>query len=258
MSWRFLNSGAGPASHNMQRDEEIALALVRGDGVPTLRVYAWKPWAISIGWNQSFDEIAMERVEADGIDMIRRPTGGRAVFHARELTYSVVMDANGRSVADLYRLISEGLVCAVRKLGVDASMESRVIDVPAAGRARTAACFAATTRSEIVVGMKKLVGSAQRRYGAPGKQDVVLQHGSLLLSSEHARIVEYLQLPRNRREILRQELLNRSTDVSAALGRPASFAEAVVAVREGFEEAWGISFQETPGILLEREHETAT
>lgn len=251
MTWTFLESGAGTGQHNMNTDEALALALLRGEGVPTVRVYGWNPWAISLGWNQSLDEILTDRVSADGLDVVRRPTGGRAVLHARELTYSVVMHAEGRGVAEVYRLISEGLLRAVRKLGVNAGIETRMSDVSAG---RSAACFVATARSEIVVGSQKLAGSAQRRYGISGKADVVLQHGSLLLGSEHMRIVEYLRLPEERKSTLREELRRRSTDVSSVLGRIVGFEEAAVAVRQGFEEAWGMRFHSP---RPKYEHETA-
>lgn len=243
------------ASKNMETDERLALGLAAGEGMPTVRVYAWQPWAVSLGWNQSLDEIETDRARGDGLDIIRRPTGGRAVLHATELTYSVVMEAGDRNVGELYRMISEGLLRGIRNLGVDARLEARGETVSRDRDGRSAACFVATARSEIVVAGRKLVGSAQRRYGVPGRSDVVLQHGSLLLDDDHLRIVDYLRMPEDRKEALREELMRRSTDVAAVLGRPVSFAEAADAVRRGFEEAWGVTFgDEIPAM----DHETAT
>lgn len=255
MTWRFLNSGKGPGRVNMETDEGLARALLRGDGFPTIRVYGWSPRTLSLGWNQSPEEVLLDRVEADGIDVIRRPTGGRAVLHADELTYSVVMRAEGKSVGEMYGTISEGLLCAVRRLGVDAAMERRGAGSEGGSGIRSAACFVAAAKSEIVVGGRKLVGSAQRRYGAPGREDVVLQHGSLLLGDDHIRIVEYLRMSEDMRETLWRELRRRSTNLSAELGRRVPFEEAAAAVKEGFEEAWGVRLWSIT-IAREPEHET--
>lgn len=243
------------ASQNMETDERLALGLASGEGLPTVRVYGWRPWAVSLGWNQSPDEIEADRVHGDGLEIIRRPTGGRAVLHATELTYAVVMQADGRNAGELYRTISGGLLAGIRILGVDARLEARG-EAPGRGReGRSAACFVATARSEIVVGGRKLVGSAQRRYGAPGCPDVILQHGSVLLGNDHLRIVEYLRMPESRRAELRRELTQRSTDVATVLGRTVTFDEAADAVRRGFEEAWGMRFTGESSVM---DHETAT
>lgn len=255
MTWRFLNSGECAGRLNMETDEGLALSLLRGEGFPSIRVYGWNPWTLSLGWNQSPEDVLVDRAEADGIEVVRRPTGGRAVLHADELTYSVVMKAEGKSVREIHRMISEGLLCGVRRLGVEAALEERGGDFPAGSGFRSAACFVAAARSEIVVAGRKLVGSAQRRYGAQGREDVVLQHGSLLLGDDHIRIVDYLRMPGDMRDALRRELRRRSTNLSAELGRRVSIEEAAAAVKEGFEEAWGVRLWSI-AIVPEREHET--
>ena len=229
----------------MQTDESLALALARGEGVPTVRVYGWAPWALSLGWNQSQDDIRAEKAESDGIDIVRRPTGGRAVLHAQELTYTVVMPAEGRNVGEVYRLISRGLVAGVQRMGIPAAIETS--SPSASSLYRGAACFVSAARFEIKVGGKKVIGSAQRRYAGTGG-DVVLQHGSILLGGAHTAITEYLVLPEQEREELATELHERSTDLGAILGRIVSFEEAAAAVRSGFEESWGVTFQTAPSL----------
>ena len=91
MNWRFENTGTSSGVFNMEYDEALARTLMDGSGNPTIRVYGWQPYAISLGWNQSLDEIDVERTKSEGVDVVRRPTGGRAILHANELTYSVVM-----------------------------------------------------------------------------------------------------------------------------------------------------------------------
>ncbi|MEX2115452.1 MAG: lipoate--protein ligase family protein [Bacteroidota bacterium] len=231
----------------MQTDVSLALALGRGDGIPTVRVYGWAPWALSLGWNQSLDDIRTEKTESDGIDIVRRPTGGRAVLHARELTYSVVMPLEERSVSEIYRIVSQGLIAGVRRLGIHAAIET---GIPSGSSLyRGAACFVSTARFEIKVDGKKIVGSAQRRYAGSGGEDVVLQHGSLLLGNDHRTITEYLVLPERERKELAAELRERSTDLETILGRPVLFEEAASAIHSGFEEAWGVTFQ--PATSLE-------
>ncbi len=233
----------------MQTDESLALSLCRGSGLPTLRVYGWSPWALSLGWNQSPDDIRIEEAQSDGLDIVRRPTGGRAVLHAEELTYSVVMPVDGRNVGEIYRIISEGLVAGVRRLGVNATIENGTPSVSALYRG--AACFVSAARFEVKVGGKKIVGSAQRRYAGVNRGDVVLQHGSLLLGGEHRNIANYLVLPDAEREHLRVELHERSTDLETLLGHPVSFDEAARAIVSGFEEAWGATFRVASSPTLE-------
>lgn len=231
----------------MQTDESLALALGRGEGVPTVRVYAWAPWALSLGWNQPMDDIRVEKAQSDGIDIVRRPTGGRAVLHARELTYSVVMPLEGRSVSEIYRIVSQGLIEGVEDLGVKASIETG--NPSASALYRGAACFVSAARFEIKANGKKIVGSAQRRYAGAHGEDVVLQHGSLLLGGEHKTIADYLVLPESECETLTTELRERSTDLETILGRRITFDEAARAIRSGFEKAWGVTFQ--PATILE-------
>lgn len=233
----------------MQIDESLALSLCRGNGVPTLRVYGWAPWALSLGWNQSMDDVRVEKAQSDGIDIVRRPTGGRAVLHARELTYSVVMPLEGRSVNEVYRIVSQGLITGVRRLGVHAAMENG--NPSASALYRGAACFVSAARFEVKVHGKKIVGSAQRRYAGASGEDVVLQHGSLLLGGEHRTITEYLALPESERLHLTAELHERSTDLETILGHPVSFDDAARAIQSGFEEAWDVTFRTAPTLTLE-------
>ena len=247
--WQFLNSGFQTGSVNMQTDESLALALSRGEGTPTVRVYGWIPWALSLGWNQSQDDIRTKKAESDGIDIVRRPTGGRAVLHARELTYAVVMRVEERSVSEIYRVVSRGLIAGVRRLGIPAGIETG--NPPGSSLYRGAACFVSAARFEIKVDGKKIVGSAQRRYTGSGGEDVVLQHGSLLLGGEHRAITDYLVLSEREREDLMVELRERSTDLETILGRTVSFDEAARAILSGFEEAWGMTFQPVPSLEVQ-------
>src|SRR5579875_2954295 len=151
----------------MAVDEAVATAVGAGESPPTLRLYAWRPAAVSIGYFQRLaSELDLAACRELGLDWVRRPTGGRAVLHAAELTYAVAAVEPG-AVLDVYARWSRGLIAGVRRLGAAAEWI-------APRRGRSAACFDAGSAYEVAVGGRKLIGSAQvRRWGA------VLQHGSL-------------------------------------------------------------------------------
>jgi lipoate-protein ligase A len=244
MTWQFLNTGFRPGRENMAIDEELALALVQGGTTATVRVYGWSPPAISLGWNQSIDEIDLGRARDAGIDVIRRPTGGRAILHSEELTYSVTMLSERSSVLEVYNRISVALVKGLELLGASARLEKSQPHFPTLYRdVSSAACFASSARHEIKIGSQKLVGSAQRRYSCPDGGEVVLQHGSVLLGKDHRRLVDFLRLPHERlSRLVRSELEQHTTDLSSALGRTVHFQEVAASLRLGFERAWKIDF----------------
>jgi lipoate-protein ligase A len=228
----------------MAVDVGLALQAAEGGSTSLVRVYGWKPPAISLGWNQSRNEVRMDKVEEAGIEVVRRPTGGRGILHANELTYSVIMPADGANIPDIYNRISLALVEGLRMLGVDALLERSQPHFPSLyRRAESAACFVSSARNEITVGGKKLVGSAQRRYPAVNGGEVVLQHGSILLGPEHRRLVDYLVLTKDQREYLSEQLVLRTTDFQELLGTAMDFDEVAAAVRIGFEKVWNISFE---------------
>lgn len=241
LQWRLLMTGHRSGAENMRIDEVLALDLARGVGQPTIRFYGWQPWAISLGWHQPETDVLSDEAGRDGIDVVRRPTGGRAVFHARELTYSVVMPASGRSVREVHEEISRALLAGLRNAGIEAELEAATPDRSALYREEASVtCFVSSSRSEIKVGSRKLVGSAQRRYAGPNGTEVILQHGSVLLRDDHTGIVKYLRLSDERRQAVLAVLRDRSTDVSSVLKREVSFDEMADCMIRGFAESWDI------------------
>jgi lipoate-protein ligase A len=243
MNWRFENTGLRSGVFNMEYDEALARALVDGVGHPTIRVYGWQPSAVSLGWNQSMNEIDLIKASAAGIDVVRRPTGGRAILHAHELTYSVVMLVNGKTVLNVYEDISRALISGLQGLGAPLAIEKSQPHFPSLYRTSSAmACFSSTGRYEIKCNGKKLVGSAQRRYTVVDGEEAVLQHGSILLGPEHKQIVNFLNIPtEEQRFALQRELDENTTDLSAVLHRTASFNETADALLNGFREEWSIT-----------------
>jgi lipoyl(octanoyl) transferase len=244
MIWQFRNTGFRTGAFNMEYDQRLAQSLVNSDGPFVLRFYGWKPPAISLGWHQDAGEIDAEKCSASGIDVVRRPTGGRAILHSDEVTYSVVLVASQKSVLTVYQHISEALVNGLRSLGADVALEKSQPHFPSLYRSSSSvACFASAARYEIHVAGRKLVGSAQRRFARPNGEEVVLQHGSILLGPDHLRMVDFLKtLGDDQRERLKSELKEKTIDLKSAVGRSMEFEEVVSALKEGFEKTWSVSF----------------
>ena len=182
---RLLVSPPADGATNMAVDEAL-LRRASNTGEVFYRVYAWASPTVSLGRNQpahgSYDlDLARRR----GIDFVRRPTGGRAILHHREITYSVAapITAHG-SLPESYRAINRLLVEALRRLGVGA----REAETPSRAPAPSLApCFDSPVSGELVAGGRKLVGSAQVRDGG-----AFLQHGSILLEDDQRLLTELL------------------------------------------------------------------
>lgn len=242
MNWRLINSGFADAATNMAVDEAILLAHSAGKVPPTLRFYGWQPAAVSLGYFQrAMSEIDVDQCKERNIDVVRRLTGGRAVLHAAELTYSIVVQEDDplipKSITASYRYFSKGLLTGLNELGIQAQMT-----VPAAAYGQrkkqpaSAACFDAPSHYEVTVEGRKLAGSAQVR-----KNGVILQHGSLLLQFCAEQFVELLRLPSaEKRQQTAQMLKNRAASIDKVLGRPVTWQEVYRPMPEAFESALGI------------------
>lgn len=225
----------------MAADEALVRAVARG-ARPAVRVYGWQPPAVSFGYAQRVKrEIDVQKVRARGIDIVRRATGGRAVLHWHELTYSVVCAADdpamGGSIGDAYRKISAGLLAGVRLLGVDATFESRRQTQPSPrGKILTAPCFTSTAQYEVAFHGRKLIGSAQQRIG-----NTLLQHGSLLLGAEHKRIADLLPDDKpGLQKRFRRELDRHTISLSEALSDAVDFDTVAAAIERGIQDTFDI------------------
>jgi lipoate-protein ligase A len=203
--------GAFDAVENMRRDTSL---LERAERRPNpgavLRVYRFEPPGITLGYAQDPARVLdLERCQRDGIAWAVRPTGGRAIFHDQEWTYALAARLDdpvwGGARERAYDRISSLIVESLRRLGVPAALVAslrRARGVPGPARARRdVSCFAATARHEVVLGGRKLAGSAQRRTAT-----ALLQQGSILLGPGHLRLTDYLNLSEREREDARAEL----------------------------------------------------
>lgn len=237
--WRLIiedspRSGAA----NMAVDESIAEAAGGGDVPPTLRFYRWQSPTVSLGRFQKIADIDEARVAAQGYDLVRRATGGRAILHADELTYSVTGPiaephmAGG--VMDAYLRFSNALLSGLMSLGLNAEKAGARAR---AGRELSAACFEMPSAYEITAAGRKLMGSAQSR-----RKGYVLQHGSLPLWGDVARLVDVLALPCAAQEHLRQQLRQQAVTLAEALelspdSDQLDFPRIATAMADGFASA---------------------
>jgi|JFJP01.1.fsa_nt_gi lipoate-protein ligase A len=230
---------------NMAIDEAILQSLAQGQGQPTLRFYQWQPACLSLGYNQAWSEVNEAACWAHGYTWTRRATGGKAIFHTDELTYSLIMpEDDPRIVGGIlrsYQVLSLGLLRGLQKLGVEAEQAEKREQPRTKADRQGPVCFDTPGRYEIVWRGKKLVGSAQLR-----RKKVVLQHGTLPLHGDLKRILELLNLSPEERE--QQELLlpQRATTLEMAIGRVCSFEEIATALAQGMAEELNLTLETSP------------
>jgi lipoate-protein ligase A len=180
MHWRVLLTPPRPGADNMALDEAL-LERARATGEAVARVYTWTRPTLSLGRNQTAAgcyDLAL--AEALGVDVVRRPTGGRAVLHHRELTYAVAAPTGDGSLRDAYERVTALLLAALRGLGVPVAQAEPTGRAPAP---TLAPCFELPTRDELVLDGRKLVGSAQWR-----DEGAFVQHGSILVDDDQGLI----------------------------------------------------------------------
>ncbi len=234
--WRILFDGRQAGARNMAVDAAILQAIEAGEAPPTLRLYGWTPWCVSLGHFQHPErELDARALRERGWDVVKRPTGGRAVLHADELTYSILAGKGEAAwcgtLADSYEAIGAAWAQALSGFGLDmvrgghARGHAAQPDVPAsaprAHHAPAPPCFASSAKSELVFGARKVVGSAQRRT-----REAFVQHGSIPVTPDHERLVEVLPLDEAARVAYRDTLrahavsLGEITTMPAAPGSP--------------------------------------
>lgn len=240
--WRFFDTGPAPGPFNMALDEAMLTAHSEGLVPPTLRVYAWERPTLSLGYAQGRHSPAslrrdvaplLERCRRAGLEVVRRPTGGRAILHHLEITYSVVIGVSllgsESSITRSYRFLCAGVVAAFRSLGIQAEFSAGREDSPPLAEPVPRMCFALASRSDVVVKGAKAVGSAQAR-----RNGVLLQHGSIPLRYDEALQTAIFG------QTFRQSLQKgRITSLEQEVGRPLAYEEVAQAVKQGFESVFG-------------------
>ncbi|MCX9012505.1 MAG: biotin/lipoate A/B protein ligase family protein [Candidatus Methanoperedens sp.] len=221
MKWRVVKPEVYDAYLNMALDEAVSEGVRNGSSPPTIRFYSWKPSAVSIGYFQGIrDEVNLEVCRELGVDYIRRWTGGGAVYHdyGGEVTYSVIAPASvfPKNIIESYMLVCGWIVKALGSLGIEA--EFRPIN-------------------DILVGSKKISGSAQTRRGG-----VLLQHGTLLYDLDLATMFSVLNVSRQKiSDKMIQSAQERVTCVlrHSSVGKEEVYEALIRAFTEGKEYEFG-------------------
>ena len=238
--WRLISTPPASGAWNMAVDEAILHAVAQGNAAPTLRLFAWEPACLSLGHAQPFADIDLERLAERGWDLVRRPTGGRAILHDGELTYAMVAPEHHPimqgGVLESYHRMSRGLVSALESLALAVEVHGPEA-LPQADRTNPI-CFEVPSAYEITVGGRKILGSAQVR-----RRKTVLQHGSLPLTGNISRICDVLHyLDETHRELARSQLRLRAATLEELTGSPVTWSQAAGAFKHGFQSALDLSF----------------
>ena len=235
--WRLIDTGPGDAFFNMALDEAIASLTIEKGAPPTLRVYRWSRPSVTLGRFQRATDVDSEICATRGIPVVRRPTGGRAILHGDELTYSFSSPSStGPVTGGLFRsyaALSKVFLLAFLSLG---------LDVEASGRKRgirpdrSPLCFSSTSFGEITLGGRKIIGSAQRRW--PGG---MLQQGSIPLEP----------LRHDNMDIFFRTLKHGGNEEKSLMGlhevdTSITYESLKLALLKGFQQSIGISLIETP------------
>ena len=234
--WRLIQSPPERGAWNMAVDEALLAGVRRGESGPILRLYAWNPPCISLGYAQSIHDVDRDRLAALGWDLVRRPTGGKAILHTDELTYAVITPHDeprmAQGILDSYHTLARALLQALIRLGIPAEISGPAQKESDPGPV----CFEAPSDYEITVGGKKIVGSAQAR-----RKGGILQHGTFPLTGDLARINQVLVYPDERaRQIAASRLDARATTAEQARGKSIPVAIAAAAFVEAFADVLNI------------------
>ncbi|MFW5713217.1 MAG: lipoate--protein ligase family protein [Brevefilum sp.] len=240
-TWRVIEHPPSRGAWNMAVDEAILESVYTSESTPTLRLYAWQPACLSLGLAQPFKEVNTHILAEKGWDLVRRPTGGRAILHVDELTYAVIApESDPRvigGVLESYLRLSRALLEALRLIGLNPEANqkesSASLDKP------NPVCFEVPSNYEITVNGKKLIGSAQAR-----RKKGVLQHGALPLYGDLTRIIDALRFKdENTAAKARDRLLLHATTVERELGFAPDFSQAKEAFINAFQSTLNLNLR---------------
>jgi lipoyl(octanoyl) transferase len=251
--WRVIDHPPANGAWNMAVDEAILESVFQGHSRPTLRLYAWQPACLSLGLAQAFEEVNTQTLVENGWDVVRRPTGGRAILHTDELTYSVIAPETDPRVAGgvlkSYLHLSQALLEALRLIGLNPEANEKEGNTKA-GKPNPV-CFEVPSNYEITCNGRKLIGSAQAR-----RKEGILQHGTLPLHGDLTRIIDSLNFKdKGSAEKARTRLLAHATTIERELGWVPSLNEANEAFIHAFQSKLNLDLQH--GKLSEAEKKRA-
>lgn len=234
-TWRLIDSDVGSAAYNMAADEAIAIFIKKGYMPATLRFYKWDSLSVSIGRFQKISDINTVYCNEKNIPIVRRPTGGRAILHGSDLTYSFSVQTNyepfSKGLFENYKTISLTLCHAMSKLGLLAELTSQKRNnhfKVKSDFAKSPVCFDSASYAEITINNKKVIGSAQRRW-----ENAFLQQGCIPISIQRNEITEIFRLKTG-------EQINKTLVGLKEFFPEISFDLVENAIISSFEEDYGI------------------
>ena len=228
MIWRLIDTKSNNAFFNMAVDE----ALMKLSKIPTLRFYTWKPSAVSLGYFQNTKDINLNFCKKNKIDIVRRITGGKAVFHDKELTYSFIIDENKipNSVINSYKKISNSILIALKNLEINAKFKDENVK-----RTKTPVCLNNPSWYEIIVDNKKIAAAAQTR-----KNKRLLQHGPILVDIDYKKLCSIFK---NNNKKLLEETKNKIISLNQ-LNKKVNYDKLIDEIKKGFEKNFNIKLKE--------------
>jgi lipoate-protein ligase A len=243
-TWRLVKTLPAEGAWNMAVDEALLESIGVKESPPTLRLFAWSPACLSLGYAQPFSDVDLEQLNTHGWRVVRRITGGRAILHTDELTYAVIAPHDeprlAGGVLESYQRLSQALLAALKLLGLPAEAHPESPARSQHPKDQQPVCFEVPSNYEITVRGKKLVGSAQAR-----KKPGILQHGSLPLYGDLTRILEALTFPdEDQRTAAANRLMKRATTVEAELSHRIEWEQAANAFENAFADILNLRFQE--------------
>ncbi len=242
MKWRLLNYRSNSASENMAIDEAVFRETIDHHGPPTLRFYGWSRPAVSIGYFQELkNEINFNRCRLSGVDIVRRVTGGKAVYHRDEITYSLTAGGAAKlfpdDVAGTYEKISLCLARGLSELGIKAQLAAAGVHGKGKEPGLASCCFSVPSGNELLVSGRKICGSAQTRT-----RGGFLQHGSLLMTFDPAETSAMILL--SQRPEQTEKLRQSVTAVNELIPFPVSAETLCSVLKKGFVDELNIDITE--------------
>jgi lipoate-protein ligase A len=247
--WRLIYDSPAPGAWNMAVDEAIMESISIENTPPTLRLYAWIPYCLSLGHAQRIEDVNLNALHQRQWGLVRRPTGGKAILHADELTYSVIALQNDPhvcgSILESYLRISSALLNSLKLLNIQA--DARNIDTINKKGIDNPVCFEITSNYEITCSGKKIIGSAQSR-----KMNVLLQHGAIPLHGDIRRVIDVLNYQSDEERLLAtSQLCDHAGTLLSVTGQLYSWEDVAQALIHGFSETFKITLK--PDMLSESE-----
>jgi lipoyl(octanoyl) transferase len=240
MFWRLISFQRYNAPENMAIDEAIFRETIKNNNPPTIRFYGWRSPAVSVGYFQDIKkEVNIEKCRSAGVTVVRRPSGGKAIFHCDEITYSVIACNKEKTfpsdISGTYKIISNCIARGLAYLGINAHLAET--GRPLKENDFQSYCFSAPSRNELLVFGRKICGSAQTRVSGG-----FLQHGSILVNFNPALTASFLLPARNGDQL--KKLRDSVAAINEEIPFPVEEQEICANLKKGFIDVLGIETSE--------------